>query len=84
MAVIDLQSGKITQDAPDIAGELPAVQDAQPKPGGVIDLDTGKFVQDVQAEKAEEPGVFERFIAPGVAPFSEAAAAVARSAVTVA
>ena len=52
MAVIDLLSGKVSQDAPDIAAQLPELQAAQPKPGGVIDLDTGKFVQEAPVEQA--------------------------------
>ena len=45
MAVIDFESGKITQDAPDIATNISAqLPEPTPQGGRVIDLDTGKFV----------------------------------------
>lgn len=53
MPVIDLNSGKITQDAPDISGQLPPPEPVSQK-GGVIDLDTGKFVSSAPAEPATD------------------------------
>lgn len=54
MAVIDLNSGKVTGQLPDIAAQVP-----QPEPqrvGGIIDLDTGKFLQDLpEPQQAEQP-----------------------------
>lgn len=71
MPVIDLGSGKVTDQLPDIAAQLP-----QPEPqraGGIIDLDTGKFAQEAP-EPAAQPK--PEFIGSSVI---EPAAAIASS-----
>jgi len=53
MAVIDFDTGKVTDQLPDVAAQLP-----QPEPqrlGGVIDLDTGNFVSEAPAEPQATP-----------------------------
>ena len=63
---------------------------AQPvQASGGFDLSTARAVepevaQAPQAQPQEDPGVFEQFIAPVVAPFSEAAAATLRGGLTLA
>lgn len=55
MQVIDLDTGKLIDAEPSIAGQLPAQQPMQSNIGGIIDLDTGKIVSEVEAPAIEQP-----------------------------
>ena len=66
MPVIDFESGKITQDAPDIATNMSAqLPEAAPQGGRVIDLNTGKYVDTSAAAPiqaaAPETGITDIF-----------------------
>jgi hypothetical protein len=52
MGVINLNSGKIEQDAPDIAANLPP-QVEPPRTGGAIDLTTGQYLSEQELEPQE-------------------------------
>jgi hypothetical protein len=66
MPVIDFESGKITQDAPDTATNMSAqLPESAPQGGRVIDLNTGKYVDTsapapIQAA-APETGIMDIF-----------------------